>query len=113
MSVTTDRLAIVAKAMRVAADAATAEADDAQRLYEAEMALEQAEADRLAALNAEPMPAATPAAVAHAEETGVDLTQVEGTGVGGTILKADVAAAAADAPVEETAADVNAPEAAS
>lgn len=35
---------------------------------------------------------ATPAAVAHAEEFGVDLTQVEGTGKDGTIIKADVAA---------------------
>lgn len=40
-------------------------------------------------------PPATPAAVAHADETGVDLTTVEGTGSGGTITKSDVAAAAA------------------
>jgi pyruvate/2-oxoglutarate dehydrogenase complex dihydrolipoamide acyltransferase (E2) component len=40
------------------------------------------------------MPPATPAAVAHAEETGVDLTQVEGSGADGKITKADVAAAA-------------------
>lgn len=38
-------------------------------------------------------PPATPAAIAHADELGVDLTQVEGTGKDGTILKSDVAAA--------------------
>lgn len=111
MSVTTDRMLVAAKAARAVANAAVAEADEAQRVYEAEMALEQAEADRLAALEADAAPAptpadvppATPAAVAHADATGVDLTQVEGTGVDGTILKADVVAAAAD---------VNAPEAA-
>lgn len=37
---------------------------------------------------------ATPAAQAAAEEAGVDLTQVEGTGSEGTITKADVVAAA-------------------
>src|SRR5690242_17743124 len=45
-----------------------------------------------------PQPAATPAAAAHADELGVDLSQVEGTGQGGTITKADVAAAAEDTP---------------
>lgn len=40
---------------------------------------------------------ATPAAAAHAEATGVDLTQVEGTGAGGQITKADVQAAASEA----------------
>lgn len=39
---------------------------------------------------------ATDAAVAHAEATGVDLTQVEGTGADGTITKPDVVAAAND-----------------
>lgn len=43
-------------------------------------------------------PAATPAAVAHADELGVDLTQVQGTGVDGTITKPDVAAAAEQPP---------------
>jgi pyruvate/2-oxoglutarate dehydrogenase complex dihydrolipoamide acyltransferase (E2) component len=46
-------------------------------------------------------PIATEAAAAHAEELGVDLSTVEGTGKDGTIKKADVAAAAAaqqDAP---------------
>jgi pyruvate/2-oxoglutarate dehydrogenase complex dihydrolipoamide acyltransferase (E2) component len=47
-------------------------------------------------------PPATPAAVAHADATGVDLTQVEGTGVGGTIIKADVVAAAPVAEPEPT-----------
>jgi pyruvate/2-oxoglutarate dehydrogenase complex dihydrolipoamide acyltransferase (E2) component len=37
-------------------------------------------------------PKATPAAAAHADELGVDLAKVEGTGAGGTITKADVAA---------------------
>ena len=37
---------------------------------------------------------ATPAAQATAEEAGVDLTQVEGTGADGKITKADVVAAA-------------------
>jgi pyruvate/2-oxoglutarate dehydrogenase complex dihydrolipoamide acyltransferase (E2) component len=40
-------------------------------------------------------PIATEAAAAHAEELGVDLSTVEGTGKDGTIKKADVAAAAA------------------
>lgn len=44
------------------------------------------------------MPPATPAAAAHAEAMGVDLTQVEGTGKDGTITKADVQAAASSAP---------------
>ena len=39
-------------------------------------------------------PNATPAAIAHAEATGVDLSQVEGSGAEGKITKADVAAAA-------------------
>lgn len=34
--------------------------------------------------------AATPAAIAAAEEADVDLTQVEGTGAGGKVTKADV-----------------------
>lgn len=38
---------------------------------------------------------ATPGAVAHAEATGVDLNQVEGTGQGGRITKSDVTDAAA------------------
>lgn len=42
-------------------------------------------------------PAATPAAAEHAAATGVDLTQVEGTGKDGVITKADVAAAAPEA----------------
>lgn len=48
-------------------------------------------------------PSATAAAVAHADETGVDLSTVEGTGANGTITKPDVvaAAAASDEPVEE------------
>ena len=37
---------------------------------------------------------ATPAAQAAADEAGVDLTQVEGSGAGATITKADVVAAA-------------------
>jgi pyruvate/2-oxoglutarate dehydrogenase complex dihydrolipoamide acyltransferase (E2) component len=40
-------------------------------------------------------PIATEAAAAHAEELGVDLSTVEGTGKDGTIKKSDVAAAAA------------------
>ena len=47
---------------------------------------------------------ATPAAQAHAEELGVDLSQVEGSGADGKITKADVAAHAAsasDAPAAE------------
>lgn len=48
----------------------------------------------LAAFVDEPEVAATPAAVEHAEATGVDLTQVEGTGADGKITKADVVAAA-------------------
>lgn len=43
---------------------------------------------------AENPPAATPTAQAHAAELGVDLSTVEGTGAGGKITKADVAAAA-------------------
>jgi pyruvate/2-oxoglutarate dehydrogenase complex dihydrolipoamide acyltransferase (E2) component len=39
-------------------------------------------------------PSATPAAAAHAEATGVDLSTVEGTGQDGKILKSDVEAAA-------------------
>jgi pyruvate/2-oxoglutarate dehydrogenase complex dihydrolipoamide acyltransferase (E2) component len=39
-------------------------------------------------------PEATPAAQAHADALGVDLTTVEGTGVGGNILKSDVQTAA-------------------
>jgi pyruvate/2-oxoglutarate dehydrogenase complex dihydrolipoamide acyltransferase (E2) component len=35
---------------------------------------------------------ATPAAVAHAEELGVDIQQVEGTGADGKVTKQDVAA---------------------
>lgn len=37
---------------------------------------------------------ATPAAQAAAQDTGVDLTQVRGTGAGGKVVKADVEAAA-------------------
>ena len=37
-------------------------------------------------------PAATPAAQAHADELGVDLADVKGTGAGGTVTKGDVAA---------------------
>jgi pyruvate/2-oxoglutarate dehydrogenase complex dihydrolipoamide acyltransferase (E2) component len=40
-------------------------------------------------------PIATEAAAAHAEELGVDLSTVDGTGKDGTIKKSDVAAAAA------------------
>lgn len=47
-----------------------------------------------------PAVAATPAAVAHAEATGVDLTQVEGSGAGGQVIKSDVVAVN-QAPVEE------------
>ena len=59
------------------------------------------------------MPPATPKAVEHAEALGVDLTQVEGTGAGGTILKKDVEAAAPapDEPVNPTPAEPPAPEA--
>lgn len=39
---------------------------------------------------------ATPSATKHAEATGVDIGQVEGTGTGGTVTKADVTAAAAE-----------------
>ena len=39
-------------------------------------------------------PNATPAAIAHAVATGVDLSQIEGSGAEGKITKADVAAAA-------------------
>lgn len=39
--------------------------------------------------------AATPAAVAAADEHGVDLTEVEGTGADGKVVKADVVEAAA------------------
>lgn len=39
---------------------------------------------------------ATPKALEHAEATGVDITQVEGTGAGGKVTKADVEAAAAE-----------------
>lgn len=46
---------------------------------------------------------ATPAAVAHADELGVPLEQVEGTGAGGNITKSDVAAAAAENPPAEEA----------
>lgn len=53
----------------------------------------------------EPAPAATPAAQAHADELGVDLSQVEGTGQDGTILKSDVAAAAATGPTAEALTD--------
>lgn len=42
---------------------------------------------------------ATPAAQAHAEETGVDLATVEGTGADGKVTKPDVVAAAAELPV--------------
>lgn len=45
----------------------------------------------------EPTVAATPAAVAAAEEHGVDLTAVEGSGADGKVLVADVVAAAAPA----------------
>ena len=38
---------------------------------------------------------ATEAATAHAKALGVDMGQVEGTGAGGTVTKADVAAHAA------------------
>jgi pyruvate/2-oxoglutarate dehydrogenase complex dihydrolipoamide acyltransferase (E2) component len=43
---------------------------------------------------------ATPAAQAHAEELGVDLATVPGSGSGGTVTKADVAAVAAPDPTE-------------
>ena len=45
-----------------------------------------------AAANPAPVdaPAATPAATAHADDLGVDLADVAGTGSGGTITKADV-----------------------
>lgn len=49
--------------------------------------------------------AATPAAVAHAEATGVDLTQVEGSGANGTVTKADVVAAAVAVVPAEVALD--------
>jgi len=39
--------------------------------------------------------AATPAALAHAEAMGVDVSQVKGTGKDGTVTKADVEAAIA------------------
>jgi pyruvate/2-oxoglutarate dehydrogenase complex dihydrolipoamide acyltransferase (E2) component len=39
---------------------------------------------------------ATPAAVAHAEATGVDIDTVEGTGAGGRVTKGDVVAADAE-----------------
>ncbi len=41
---------------------------------------------------ADEAPEATAAAQAHAEELGVDLSQVEGSGADGKITKADVAA---------------------
>lgn len=53
----------------------------------------QADAEAAAAAAA-PDVDATPAALAHAEEMGVDITQVEGTGAEGRVTKADVAAAA-------------------
>jgi len=44
---------------------------------------------------------ATPAAQAHADEVGVDVASVEGTGKDGIVTKADVAEAAASAPPED------------
>lgn len=51
-------------------------------------------------------PNATPAAVEHAEEVGVDLSNVEGSGAEGRITKADVAAAAEESPVALTDRDL-------
>jgi pyruvate dehydrogenase E2 component (dihydrolipoamide acetyltransferase) len=62
-------------------------------------AITQADVNKAAA-NPAPVdaPPATPAAVAHADELGVDLADVEGTGSGGTITKSDVADHAAIEP---------------
>jgi pyruvate/2-oxoglutarate dehydrogenase complex dihydrolipoamide acyltransferase (E2) component len=54
-------------------------------------------------------PAATPAAEVHAADLGVDLSTVEGTGVGGTITKPDVAAAAASGDVGPAASPLDDP----
>ena len=50
---------------------------------------------------------ATPAALAHAQSVGVDLSTIKGTGAGGKITKADVesAVAAAEADTAEPAKD--------
>ena len=54
-----------------------------------------------------PSVTASPAAQAHAEKHGIDLSQIQGTGKDGTVTKADVVAWLAsqtdDTPVEETA----------
>jgi len=70
--------------------------------------------EQIAALQAQvPQPVATPAAEAHAEAIGVDLTQVEGTGVDGKITKPDVVAAAEAATADAGATDTTTPEQAS
>lgn len=138
MSATTDRLAVAAQAAKAVADAAVAEAAAAQQMLDAQVALEQAEADRLAALEADagvPGPAAAPEAAPGprplaAGEVGPpmnDLGPIQQSPE--QLLAAEQAAATpapelppsgpalpaeapTDPPVEETAADVNAPEAA-
>lgn len=61
---------------------------------EQQVALGHAEAIAEASEGPAPEVSATPAAAAHAEELGVDLSTVEGTGAEGKITKGDVAAAA-------------------
>lgn len=76
---------------KIEADKLGVEAEFAERTKAA-----QAQADERQAAEVE----ATPAAEAHAEEKGVDLTEVEGTGKDGRVTAPDVDAAAETPPPE-------------